>query len=238
MYKLFPIFAFIFLFGCKKDEPVTPVHTPFVYTDSVADIDGNYYHTVTIGSQVWMAENLRTTRYQNGDTILFLSYSGAWSNFNNPGYCFYNNDSAAENIYGKLYNYRAVNDARNICPVGWHIPTYGEWQGLRASLLDSVGEKLREYGAKHWFPPNDRATDVFGFAALPGGSRDASGDYYDVRYKAFFWSSSYYIPSSSSFPEAWAMQLYDAADPTLSLSVAEQDHFDYDNGFSVRCIKD
>jgi uncharacterized protein (TIGR02145 family) len=238
MHKLLPVFLLLFLISCKKEETATPVHTPFVYTDSVADIDGNYYHTVTIGSQVWLAENLRTTRFQNGDTIINHTSSGTWSYVTGPRYCEYNNDTAAAKIYGKLYNFWAVTDARNICPPGYHVPTYYEWQTLIAVLGNSSSDKIREYGSKHWFPPNDNATDEYGFAALPGGWRPDYGEYENVRHDCYFWSSTHYIPSNINYPEGWFVKLSADHDPTLFLPTMEQDHIGYVTGLSVRCIKD
>jgi uncharacterized protein (TIGR02145 family) len=232
MYKLLPLFFLLFLCGCEKENTPTTDHTPFVYTDSVADIDGNYYHTVTIGSQVWLAENLRTTRYQNGDTIPEHTSSGTWSYITNPRFCQYNNDYVAESIYGKLYNYWAVTDARNICPTGYHIPTYYEWIIMRSAVGAASSDKLREFGAKHWMPTNTTATDEFGFAALPGGWRPESGDYEKVRTNAYFWSSTHYIPSTASYPQGWIMSM------SAESETAELEYVFYGTGCSVRCIKD
>lgn len=238
MKKFLPVCALLLLlFGCKKDVATTP-HVPFVYTDSIADHEGNYYHTVIIGSQVWMAENLRSSTYQNGDGIPHETSSNTWSNNLNDAYCYYDNDYAAASIYGNLYNYRAVNDARNICPAGWHIPTYGEWQQLISYLQDSASDKLREYGAKHWFPPNANATDAYGFAALPGGWRNSEGDFENVRHVANFWSVSHYIPSHPNYPEGWALQLFSDLDPTLGDPLIQLAHLDYKTGCAVRCVKD
>jgi uncharacterized protein (TIGR02145 family) len=237
MHKLLPVFLLVFLFGCKKEEPTNPAHTPFVYTDSVADIDGNYYHLITIGSQVWLAENLRTTRYQNGDTIFNHTSSGTWSYVTTPAYCDYNNDPAAAEIYGRLYNRYAVADPRNICPPGYHVATYYEWIGLMSYLGNSSSDKIREYGTKHWFPPNDNATDQFGFAALPGGCRPDYGEYENVRRRAYFWSSTHYLPSSANYPQGWYMQL-SAGDSTSSTPTMQLDYALYTTGFSVRCVKD
>ncbi|MEO5642420.1 MAG: fibrobacter succinogenes major paralogous domain-containing protein [Bacteroidia bacterium] len=236
MKKILPVCAILLLiFGCKKDVATTP-HVPFVYTDSVADIDGNYYHTITIGSQIWLAENLRTTRFQNGDAIFNHTSSGTWSYVTTPAYVVYKNDSVAGNIYGNLYNYWAVNDSRNICPPGYHVPGYYEWQLLISVLGNSSSDKIREYGSKHWFRPNDNATDEYGFAALPGGFRPDYGEYENVRLNGYFWTASHYIPSSPSFPQAWYVKLssdLNADQPTIGL-----DYISYVTGFSVRCIKD
>lgn len=237
MKRFFPLCILLFAFGCKK-ETEAPVHVPFVYTDSISDSEGNYYHTITIGAQVWMAENLRSTKYQNGDTVNFRPYSSDWEYYSFDGYCFYDGNSTAESIYGKLYNWKAVSDPRNICPVGWHIPSQYEWQTLLNYLGENAGDKLREYGAKHWFPPNANATDEFGFAALPGGWRNDNGVFENVRQEAHFWTSSNYILSNPNYPEAWSFKMLHDLDPDLGESNAFLEHVGTLNGCAIRCIKD
>jgi uncharacterized protein (TIGR02145 family) len=239
MKKLFPICVLFLLFGCKKETVTTP-YVPFVYTDSISDSEGNYYHTITIGGQVWMAENLRSTRYQNGDTIVYKPYSADWSSYTFDAYCYYDNNSRAESIYGKLYNYRVVSDPRNICPVGWHIPSQYEWQALLNyyKMGATPGDKLREHGSEHWFPPNANATDEFGFAALPGGWCNEQGQFENVRHEARFWSSSNYILSNPNYLEAWSFKMVSDLDPTLQQPNTTIEHIGYLNGCAIRCIKD
>jgi uncharacterized protein (TIGR02145 family) len=234
---IFPLCSILFLSGCDK-ETVTEPHVPFVYTDSVADNEGNYYHTVTIGSQVWMAENLRSTKYRNGDTIVYEDYSSGWSNATGGAFCNYDNNSFPDSIYGKIYNYRAVSDPRLLAPSGWHIASQAEWETLLAYAGENAGEKLREYGSKHWFPPNADATDVFGFCALPGGRRDDQGDFRDVRDKAYFWTSTHYAPSNVNYPEAWHVEISHDLDPVPGQASAVMSHSTYQTGCYVRCIKD
>jgi uncharacterized protein (TIGR02145 family) len=165
---------FIFTNSCEKfkeDEPIT-------------DIDGNIYQTVKIYKQIWMAENLRTTKYNNGTTVPLVSDSTEWFNLESPGYCWYNNDEASyRKIYGALYNFYTVNTAK-ICPTGWHVPTERELRNLILKLdhnLESVnsygieseiaGGKLKETGSAHWSNGNIGATNETGFTALPGGER-------------------------------------------------------------------
>jgi uncharacterized protein (TIGR02145 family) len=234
MKKLVPICLLLIISGCKKEDVETP-YVPFSYTDSVADNQGNYYHTVSIGSQVWMAENLRATKYRNGDTITYLYTSNDWSNTFSSATCAYDNNIQALDIYGKLYNFDAVTDSRNICPVGWHIPTQAEWQTLLDYLGETAGNKLREHGTKHWFPPNTKATDEYGFAALPGGWRNADGTCEFVRTEANFWSSTNYVPSNLNYPDAWLMEITNT-DPNKPSAIIV--HAECKSGCSVRCIKD
>ncbi|HTL83193.1 MAG TPA: fibrobacter succinogenes major paralogous domain-containing protein [Bacteroidia bacterium] len=237
MKRIIPIIAVLILSSCKKETTQAP-HVPFVYTDSIQDAEGNYYHTVTIGTQVWMAENLRSTRYLNGDTIATAQYGDDWEYALGGMQCAYDNDTTACRIYGRLYNYNAITDPRGIAPPGWHIPSMNEWQTLLNYLGTNAGDQLRQYGAKYWYPPNDSATDAYGFAALPGGWRDGSGIFGDVRHKAYFWSNSYYTPSAPSYPEAWMLGIVNNLDPTLYQPSAVIDHNSIVIGCSVRCIKD
>jgi uncharacterized protein (TIGR02145 family) len=115
---------------------------------TVTDIDGNVYQTVTLGGQVWMAENLKVTRYRNGDPIPCVNDASAWSGLSTGAYCHYNNDFNNAAIYGRLYNWYAVSDSRNIAPGGWHVPTDTEWQTLVDLLGGSsvAGGKMKTTG--------------------------------------------------------------------------------------------
>ena len=196
-------------------------------TGTVTDIDGNVYHTVTIGTQVWMVENLKTTKYRNGDAISYVT--GSWVSLVTGAYCWYNNDAANKTTYGGLYNWYAVADSRNIAPTGWHVATDAEWTKLTTYLGgESVaGGKLKETGTTHWSSPNAGATSS-GFAALPGGYRDAYDDSFDyVGYAGYWWSST-----ARDAALAWPRGLdYDGADVTRNGS-------DKRDGFSVRCVRD
>lgn len=231
--RILPAIFLLFLFSCKKEEPKTIKR--FVYTDSITDVEGNYYHVVTIGSQVWMAENLRTTHYQNGDTILYQPSQSGWSTFYQRAYCNYANDSVAAAIYGKLYTFGAVNDARNICPPGWHLPSQAEWQTLLNYLGAHAGDKLREAGVKHWLPPNDNATNEVGFAALPGGWRSDAGDYYAVRHEAYFWTATQDV--SSVYPQSRSLHFTGDADPDTQPETTNFSSVSWQSGCAVRCIK-
>src|SRR4249920_2277186 len=114
--------------GCNKDDNGNNSNA------TVTDVDGNLYHTVKIGNQTWMKENLKVKHYRNGESILQKDCTH-WGANEDPAFCFLNDNLANEPIYGLLYNWYAVNDSRNIAPVGWHIPSNTEWQ----NLIDNVG---------------------------------------------------------------------------------------------------
>jgi len=137
----------------------------------VIDIDNNRYHIVTIGTQTWMAENLKVTRYNDGTPIPLVTDNVAWSNLSTPGYTWYNNSSSD---YGALYNWYTVsNGIKNVCPTGWHIPTDDEWGNLVSFLggSDNAMGKMKQSGLANWTMPNTAATNDSGFAGLPGGNR-------------------------------------------------------------------
>ncbi len=196
---------------------------------TVTDIDGNVYRIVTIGSQVWMAENLKVTHYRNGDIISHVSDSTIWSNLTTGAYCEYDNESHYVATYGRLYNWFAVSDNRNIAPAGWHVASRTDWQTLAYYLGgDAIaGGKLKEAGYSHWNSPNMGATNETGFTALPAGYRLTDGSYDGESYSAYFWSATEYNSQN-----AWYR--------SLNYNFAEL--FGHINnkqfGFSVRCVRD
>ncbi len=157
---------------------------------TVTDIDGNVYKTIVIGSQTWMAENLKTTRYSGGDSINHLPDGEAWNAATAGAWIYYNNNNKMNGAYGKLYNWLAVEDPRNICPAGWHIPDDAEWETLFNSLggYEVAAAKLKETGTTHWAYSNEGSTNESGFTGLPGGMR--WGDYFDLGLTGFWWSST------------------------------------------------
>lgn len=142
-------------------------------SESVTDIDGNVYRTITIGSQTWMAENLKTTRFNDGEVIPNVTGNSAWENLNTPGYCWYDNNIQNWDVFGALYNWYAVNTGR-LAPTGWHVPTAEEWITLINYLggEEVAGGKLKETGTEHWLSPNSAATNETTFTALGAGVRD------------------------------------------------------------------
>jgi uncharacterized protein (TIGR02145 family) len=206
----------------------------------VTDIDGNEYQIVTIGTQVWMAENLKVTHYRNGDTIPNVIDNSAWYSLNTGAYCEYENNIGNATTYGRLYNWYAANDTRNIAPAGWHVPSDDEWKqmemflGMSQAQADSIsfrgnneGGKLKETGTAHWRNTNVGATNESGFTALPGGYRSSGGDFHMLNDYALFWTKTIY---STYF--AWSRGLY------YSYATVIRGNSNNQYGFSVRCVKD
>ncbi len=196
-----------------------------------ADTDGNHYPVVTIGTQTWMAGNLQTTKYSNGDPIPNVTDSADWKNLTMGAYCWYNNDEATYgSTYGALYNWYAVNNTKNLCPTGWHVPTVAEWETFTDFLGgDSIaGGPLKETGTAHWNSPNTGATNSSGFTALPGGGRNSSnGNFYNIGYGGYWWSSTAYSTTT-----AWLWLL------NYSYSNVNRGSSNKNSGFSVRCLRD
>jgi uncharacterized protein (TIGR02145 family) len=196
---------------------------------TVTDIDGNVYHTVKIGAQTWMVENLRTTRYNDGTAIPLVTDDTEWKKLTTPGYCWYDNDPATYgSTYGALYNWYAVNRGK-LCPTGWHVATDAEWTRLTNYLGGATvaGGKMKEAGLSHWESPNEGATNSSGFTALPGGSRYNDGSFYKLAYYAYFWSSS-----QGGAPYAWDRSLYYYYENVDRYYVSKT------RGFSCRCLQD
>jgi len=217
------ILAITFLASCKKDDiPQNPVR----------DIEGNVYKTVTIGKQVWMAENLKTTKYNNGTTIPNVTNATAWSELYTGALCNYNNTTNADtiNTYGRLYNWYAVNTGK-LCPTGWHVPTDAEWTTLINYLggENIAGGKLKEISITHWSGPNTGATNETGFTALPGGYRsNFSDDFNHIGYGGYWWSAT--TEYSTDF--VWCREIF------YYYNTVDRYYQNKKYGFSVRCLKD
>jgi len=199
--------------------------------EGVIDIDGNMYKGVLIGNQIWMAENLRVTHYRNGDPIPNVTDAGEWASLSTGAYCEYDNNPDNVATYGRLYNWHAVNDGRNVAPEGWHVPTDAEWQILADYLGGSsvAGGKLKSIGTDLWLSPNTDATDEFEFHGVPSGSRNYSGAYGYMGGYASYWSTT-----ECSGTNALDRSLcYDNATFDANCTYRFKE-----NGFSIRCIKD
>jgi len=194
---------------------------------SISDIDGNSYHTIIIGNQVWLAENLKTTKYRDGTSITNIIDNTSWSNSTTGAYCYYDNDISYANDYGALYNFYAIADSRNICPAGWHIPSDNEWTTLTTFLggESEAGAKLKEVGNDHWDYPNS-GTNSSGFAALPGGERYNNGTFHGSHMLGIWWTSTTY------YNAVWMRHVSNNGSQ-LFRSIDNKEF-----GFSVRCIKD
>ena len=213
---------------------------------TVTDIDGNTYTTIEIGTQVWMIENLKTTKYRDGTLIPNVTDAADWADLSTGAYCDYDNDPDNSDTYGRLYNGYAVDDSRNIAPEGWHVATGDDVQTLihyvsgTNPIMNGTGARLKEVGTDHWQSPNTYADNSSAFTALPGGFRmvlptafeyletqgrwwtsDPSGEgnlkYYWMGYNHDRFMGSF---SGDSYP-SWPNEPYNKS-----------------NGYSVRCVQD
>lgn len=195
---------------------------------TVSDIDGNVYDVLNIGSQCWMVQNLKTTKYQNGVTIPNQTNQTTWNGLTSGAWVNYGNNVANEATYGKLYNWYAVVDSRKICPVGWHIPTDNEF----ITLVDFLGGQTVAGGqmkttSSLWRTPNLGADNSSGFSGLPGGTRNFLGNFTLVGDYGYFWSAT---ENDATIARARNLSYLTAA----SIRVNNEKKV----GFSVRCVKD
>lgn len=192
------------------------------------DTDNNNYPIVEIGPQIWMAENLKTTSYNDGSSIDYPgSDANSWDHNSSGAYAWYNNDIKLKNIYGALYNWYAVNTG-NLCPTGWHIPSTEEWTTLRDNLGGSsvAGLKLKETGNVHWIRSKNTSTNESGFSALPGGFRTLQY-FSELMNTGYLWSSSFKTnPTGSS---GWFLS-------SVSDVLTESETHFLNEGLSVRCL--
>jgi uncharacterized protein (TIGR02145 family) len=197
--------------------------------NTVTDVEGNVYKTVTIAEQVWMAENLKTTKLRDGTPIQNVTPDESWKSLNTPAYCWYDNNMSNKNKYGALYNWFCVQ-SNLICPAGWHVPTFAEVEALYKFLggRPEAGGKLKEAGTISWFPPNTGASNSTGFHALPGGFRMAHGPFAAVGKSALFWTSTPY--------RGYDSYIYKLDHNTKELGVSSNTANVH--GISIRCIKD
>jgi len=214
-------FLLMIISSCKKDQDSDP--------KSVTDIDGNVYNTVVIGTQVWLKENLKVTKLNDGAAIPLVTDNIEWRDLSTPGYCWFENNPAAyKEIYGGYYNWYAVN-TKKLCPVGWHVPSDAEWTLLTDFLGGQyvAGGRMKEAGTSHWVAPNTDATNDTDYTALPGGNRGYDGTFDYTGMFAFWWSSTESTAELAwyrSIQNDWGNLNRGAPDKTC--------------GLNVRCIKD
>jgi uncharacterized protein (TIGR02145 family) len=210
---------------------------------TVTDIDGNTYQTVIIGNQEWMAENLRTGTYSDGTTIPNVTEDTVWTELNSGAWSNYDHSPGNDATYGKLYNGYAAADPRNVCPLGWHVPTDAEWQQLESALgmpTDQLGQSgvvrgsAQNVGGKLkatilWAAPNTGATNESGFSALPGGSRNGgTGNFQFLVSNGYWWTATAYGAEYS-----WYRYLGGSANAGIHRFSQPKLQ-----GFSVRCVRD
>lgn len=200
---------------------------PFNCGDDVFDIDGNRYSTVALANnRCWFASNLQTSRYSNGDSVTQGEASELWSQIDSGAWVYVNNSESESSSYGKLYNWFSVSDSRGLCPEGWRLPYSTEWEEMVRFLGVDAGGKLKVSGTQHWMAPNTGATDMFGFSALPAGSRNEEGQFGQQGTFAFWWSSS---EMNEEQADTWYVSYFNT---TVTNRPANKNV-----GISVRCIE-
>ena len=258
MKKTIYLLVFVIaLFSCKKESNISPstvtnptnsitcvdnpninftsIGTPIgKFGECIKDIDGNTYKTVTIGTQTWMAENLKVSKYNDGTPIPNVAENSQWQKNTTGAWCNYNNSDSLGKIYGKLYNWYAVspttNGNKSLCPKGWHVPTDVDWTVLTDYLGGEIvaGGKLKEVITSSWNIPNTDATNSSLFTGLPGLFRNNDGTYESIKQLGGWWSST-----ESKSDAAWIRYL----DNTSGVLYRIIDG-DKEGGVSVRCLKD
>lgn len=199
--------------------------------DQIEDIEGNLYDIVQIGDQFWMAENLRTTMYNDGKAIPLVENYDEWANLTLPAYTWYNNDASNADNFGALYNWYVL-ESEKLCPEGWHVPSDEEWIALESLFggADLAGRAMKEEGTAFWKTPNLEANNKSGFTARPGGYRSYNGTFNLMRTSGYWWSTSEKSWYGSPPKVLYRYLLYDGVG--LPRHIAEKT-----NGFSVRCVK-
>ncbi len=210
----------VYIFSYPKSYILSSIDSVIFYIDQ--------YQPLTIGSQVWMLKNLNVDHYRNGDSIPEVKDPDEWYSLKTGAWCYYNNETSFGLIYGKLYNWYAVNDPRGLVPIGWHIPSTFEWEELSEYLggENIAGAKLKEKGITHWAYPNEGATNESGFSALPGCDRLFNGDFSSIGFGGYWWSAT----DITSQVALGRYLYYDSINMSLT------DFFKV-SGMSVRCIK-
>ena len=196
--------------------------------EAIIDIDGNYYRTVHLGSQHWMAENLKVTQLNDLVPMFEIQNDAVWSGLITRGWCYYGNDESNNVNYGKLYNWYAVNTGK-LCPSGWHVPSYHEWIMLIDHLggAQIAGGKMKETGSRFWDSPRTGATNESGFTSLAGGFRNSTGEFIAKGEDGRWWSSS-----AANNDDAYSFYLQNYHTIVVDKLLHKR------HGFSVRCVKD
>lgn len=200
---------------------------------TVKDTSGNVYRTVIIGGMEWMAENLRTTKYSNGDDILNITNSTDWSMLSNGAWVSYMDNDSFDIPYGKLYNWFAIEDGRGVCPEGWSVPTSADYDSLVVTAGGNAvaGANLKDVGPVHWSEANVGATNSTGFSAVSNGIRLADGQFLTfTKNTARLWENEEFEPNTD-FACTFSMS---ASQNAVNSSTCE----DKNVGFAIRCVKD
>lgn len=198
------------------------------FITKASDPDGNIYNVINIGDQIWMAENLKTTKYKDGKSIPNVTDGTKWAGLTTSAYCWYDNSINYKNVYGGLYNWYAVKTGK-LCPTGWHVPSDDEWATLTDYLggENVAGGKLKETGTSHWASPNTGASDESCFTALPGGCRRYDGAFLGITGNGNWRTSSEYSSTQVMYRYLFYYSEIMYSNPTNKAA-----------GYSVRCLKD
>lgn len=182
--------------SCKKEE---------IVQTKLIDSDGNAYDIIILGDQQWIMQNFKGTKYRNGDPIPFVESGETWAKLSSGAYSYYDNISKNADVFGHIYNFYAINDSRNIAPSGWHVATNEDWIKLQHFLggPQIAGGKLKSKGTSLWSPPNIGASNETSFTSLPGGYRNANGNFESLGLFSSYWTSTEEIPG-----RAWYYSLY------------------------------
>jgi uncharacterized protein (TIGR02145 family) len=223
------VLEIILTIGCENNS-TSPGIDYTGQVDTITDIEGNTYTTIGIGSQIWMAQNLRTNRLNDGTYIPEVINDSIWARLQTPAFCWYNNDSNKyQNIYGPLYNFYVISTGL-LCPIGWHVPVKSEWETLTSFVGGEkvAGGKLKESDGSHWKEPNTCIVNNYNFIALPGGCRkDFNGEFLDIG-NIGYWGTS----SSVSFFIADCFSMLSYGTQLVRFETNKRE------GHNVRCIKD
>jgi uncharacterized protein (TIGR02145 family) len=223
------ITLFILIFSCNKENKVYFMMNPWIPYGTMTDQDGNTYKTILIGTQTWMAENLKTTKLNNGKSIPIVTDATSWSNLSTPACCWQNNDPIRKVTYGVLYNWYTVNTGK-LCPTGWHVPSDEEWTTLTDYVggANVAGGKLKESGFRHWNSPNTEATNETAFSAYPGGVRlnDSAALFSNLHEMGCWWTTT------SEDDQAFTRLMY------YNSNLIQRLYYNKNCGSSVRCVWD
>ncbi len=201
-------------------------------TKPLEDIDGNTYQTVAIGEQIWMAENLRTTKYADGTDIPNVTNATSWDGLTTGAFCWYENNSVYDVPYGKLYNFYAVQNASGICPEGWKVPSKNDFEVLINYLGGSevAGGKMKEEGTDHWASPNNGATNESGFTGVGYGGRFYNGEYSDPLFFGYF--ANFWTATPFDDDKVWFLYLSKGSEDANMSTYLKR------FGQSVRCLRE
>jgi uncharacterized protein (TIGR02145 family) len=241
------VLSLCYFCGCSSQNDPTKDENKNANATTITDASGNVYHTIQIGTQTWMVENLKTTKYNDGSSIPNVTNATEWSNLTGAAYCNYNNDINNVDKYGRLYNWYAVNTG-NLAPIGWHVPYKSDWETLNQYLTDrgygygGSGDDVAKSIAsnENWTSSTTKgdvgndiiSNNITGFNAVPAGSRGSNGVYGSLNGIAIWWSASrYYGNYSNGQPYSWKI-FYNANNIQNGYSTS------WNGGMSIRCVKD